>query len=329
MDISKGVEKKAKIFTKEQTESFESLWEVKILNKQIVIKPTQDVFVSYMFNDPANAETLKLMLNIFARNYLAACQNKETCMREISGEINVTTQWAQFVNPDDKNATLVQDIKVEENDGEFLTFVEFQNQTHLKKPIELRGLEYFGLSLGYDIRPVGEKKKSTVSQQWIMSENQLNLTQGLPMECYRLVGEQSAKFYPSKSHLTFVCLPLLAKEKNEAGDLAKFLLGEIFDSNYEPVKKIIAGYKSTFTKYKQDKEAIKMYTVWDKVREDAEAMGEAKGEARGEAKGEARGKAITRAILKGMKEPISIAKETGYPVEEVVKFLNMEQMENA
>ena len=101
------------------------------------IKPMNDMFIRYTFENKENWEILKLIANIFYEDY--KIKVKDTTVELISGNIKVKTQFEYF-----KDASKIksQDLEIESEDK--VDFIEIQIKTSLKVPVEQRSMDYLG-----------------------------------------------------------------------------------------------------------------------------------------------------------------------------------------
>ena len=198
------------------------------------------------------------------------------------GEIIVETQYKYLLSID--NTTKDQDIKMTSKSN--MTYIEFQNRTKTKPPIETRAVEYFGLGIGYS-------KGKTSNQIWLLAEGLESVFHGKIFARYILKDEITGESHPGDSGILYVNLSKLAEEKNPAGELAGFLLGNIADPENEEVKEIVKSFNVGFNAFKADKEAVKMMSLRERARNEGWMDGVEEGEARGEARGEVKGAIAT------------------------------------
>ena len=158
------------------------------------------------------------------------------------------------------------------------TYVEFQNEVNIRPPIEIRAVEYFGLSLG-------NSKGNTANQIWVLAKDLDSVLHGETFTYYVLKDVVTGTFYPNKSGIMFISLQKLSQNrKTPSGELAAFLIGEDVKPKNKEVISIIGGLKNSFETFKDEQEVIDMLTLTQRARHEGEVSGEARGEARGEIK---------------------------------------------
>ena len=276
---------------------------IKIPTKRelIPVVVMNDVLNNYIYEKKENWEMLRSIINIFKQEYRNTYSNHCILPKLIQGGIVVTTQYKHLKNPNYQ--PMSQDFQIlSENQQDF---AEMQISIATKKPIQIRALEYLGLSLGHS-------SGMLINQIWLLGDNLDELLHGNAFEFFTFKGNVTGNPYPDSSGIMFVNLPKLSEKDNEAGQLAKFLLGIDFKPTDENILKIKESYTGQFAEFVEDKGVSETMSF----RERWESEGEARGEARGEAKGEIN-KAI-EAALEMLNDDLSlevIAKYVKMPVD--------------
>ena len=263
------------------------------------IYPTNDFFLNYMFENPASWEALRIIINILIGKYKKLVP--QTQVNTIECEIKVATQYNYYTKNSPKPKS--QDFKVFD-DFKNLVFVEVQNRANSKPPIVNRAIEYFGLSLGHN-------SNKDITQMWIMGEDIEVLQQEEQFINYIMSDEKTGKRYPLNNNLMFVSLKKLAEEKCEAGELAKFLLGENVSQKNEDIRRVIKIFGEGFDTFIEDKEAIEHMTVLDRYK------------AEGREEGVEIGLEMSLNIMRAIKEAMTdaeISQRFDVPVSQIAKF---------
>jgi len=276
------------------------------------IFPTNDFFLSYLFDNPEYWEALRLIVNIIITKYLSLVP--ESRIEPIEGDIEVKTQYK--IITDRAKTAKVQDLRVES--AKNITYVEVQNSAMSKPPIATRAIEYFGISLG-------NNRSKDVTQMWILAEDVDGLLHGEAYTNYILSDEKSGIKYPLNNNLMFVSLKRLALGDDEGAELARFLLGK--DSLHESatVKKVAELFGKGFTTFIDDREAINSMSVVDKMIYEAEERSLEKGREEGVEKGK-----IETAIemFEDGFDVERIARYVKLPVEKLKEVLDAYKLEN-
>ena len=237
---------------------------IELDNGTKAITAMNDIFLNYMFNDPANWETLRETVNIIVEAYRHT--NPDTAIAPINGKIIVETQYKYLL--DVKNVTRDQDIKMTADDE--LVFIEFQNRSKTIPPIEVRAVEYFALGIGHS-------KGKVANQLWLMAEDLESVIHGKSFARYILKDEATGEPHPGNSGILYVSLSKLAKIKSPAGELAAFLLGMAVEPKDVKVKTIANCFTTSFDLFRMDKEAVKMLSLTDRARNEGLVEGMEKG----------------------------------------------------
>ena len=148
---------------------------------------------------------------------------------------------------------LKQDFKI---DNGKTTYVEIQNSAKSVPPIEIRAKEYFGFSLGHS-------NGKDITQLWILAED-VALLNNKTFANYILKDEKCGTRYPSNNNLMFVSLQKLSNEDCEAGELARYLLGQESNPKHDNVKEIKSTLDKGFEVFARDKEVIEHMTILEK-----------------------------------------------------------------
>jgi len=231
---------------------------IELPNGDMAIFPMNDVFLNYTFEDMEHWEALRLAVNLIIEAYMQL--KPDTRLKTIDGDINVRTQFRQFLAAN-KNANAKfreQDIKMTEGKVS-ITYVEFQNDAHPDPPIEIRSVEYFGIGIGHS-------KGKIANQIWFLAEDVKSLLRGKTIARYVLKDEISGEEHPESSGIMYVSLTKLAKENTPVGELASFLLGITTDPQNEVVKKIAKTFSASFQEFKKDEDVVTVLTHEERVR---------------------------------------------------------------
>ena len=223
-----------------------------------------DIFLNYIFMKAHNWEKLRIIANIIIEDCKTRNPQETQHLQLILGKINVTTQYEYLLDP--KNIIRTQDIRIDHITQDKTTFLEFQNQAFPIKPIKVRALEYFGLSIGHS-------KGKIADQLWLLSENVPDLLHNEIFTTYTLVDNITNNPYPQSSSITFVSLTKLSQENTTAANLAKMLLGREYDTTNEIISSLSQDIEQEFSTFKEDKEIKTMMTVEERFRENAMAEG--------------------------------------------------------
>lgn len=250
------------------------LGHVELPDGSIAIRAMNNLFLNYTFENSANWEALRLVVNIFIDAYKR--MNPDTTASTIDGNIEVRTQFQHLLKSDGKT-TRDQDIKLTEDDNE-VTFIEFQNKAKTEKPLELRAMEYFSLG-------ISRSNGSIANQLWLLAEDVEIVLHGNKFLRYVFKGEYADITHPSSSSIMYISLTKLSQEQSPAGELASFLLGKTSIPIDGAVKKVADTFNSSFSAFKTDKEVFKMLSLQEKARSEGLYEGIEIGEARGEARG--------------------------------------------
>ena len=227
-----------------------------------------DFFLNYNFQNPANWEDLRLMVNIFYLAYMETC--KETTVRPIEGRVAVTTQYPYF-KEHLSSKPKTPDIQI--NSLKKVDFIDFQNDTHPLIPVLKRSSEYVGFSLTR-----GEDKEQ--SSMWLLSGGISELLHGKAFANYVWMDEKDHYRHPIKSNLLYINLKELAKVNSQAGELAGVLIGRLDAPKDEKVKSILQSFKETFNVFKHDTEVRDVMTRAEELIAKGKAKGKAESEAR-------------------------------------------------
>ena len=226
---------------------------IELDNGTKAITAMNDIFLNHMFMNPDNWETLRDSVNIILEEY--RCSNPDTTISLVVGKVVVETQYKHLLNIE--NATRDQDIKMTA-DSE-LVYIEFQNRAKTNPPVEIRAVEYFGLSIGHS-------KGKTANQIWLMAENLEVILHDKMFARYILKDEVTGEAHPGESGILYVSLPMLAQSKGPAGELAAFLLGQIVEPQDEKVKAIANNFNMSFNVFKSDKEVLNMLSLRERAK---------------------------------------------------------------
>ena len=292
----------------------EPLGYVEFEGRRLKVTPMNDVFLNHMFYNKKHWEILRLIINISLKRYMRLVE--ETQVTTVDGEIDVSTQYLNILS---NKKVRKQDMKVSEKRTRNVKYIEFQNRANLAtkaKPllsVHSRAFEYFGLGISKD-------GTQDTQQIWLMAEDAPEVMHDELMINYILMDEVANRPYPNHSGIMFCSLPKLSKERSEAGDLARFLLGMIKESKYKRVQKIIEAFNDNFAEFKEDKEMLKVMSREEYIRLEAEAMlfeSEAKGLAAGEIKGK-----IQILLTELNLSAAQIAEKLGLPIVKVESIID-------
>ena len=248
--------------------------------KEIIVKPTNDLFLNYSHRNNTGAEELSDLVNIF----LEDLNEEKTYMPLVEKGAKVRDQYKYLL--DDNNARK-QDFRLEKKR---YTYMEFQNQISASKPpVKIRGVEYFGLGIRKGADSKDEPKDA--NQIWFLAEHYDEVLGELSMNVFSLYSDITGDAYPVKSKILFIDLKRVAEQgKSAAQELAKFLLGRKVEPKSARVRRIIRYYKQNFRKYKKEKEVTNMLTMREERALEERAKGIAIGRTEGRAEGKAEGK---------------------------------------
>ena len=234
------------------------------------VHPMSDVFAIYMYNNEDNWETLVDVINLLVERYRSEGGSAPLLTGKI---ITVKTQFALLLakargTGEETVTSREQDIRIDEEDEQTITFVELHNAPNIKegtpqeavstKSMVRRGLEYYCLQIS---RGTGQ----IFNQIWLMKGNNEDLMHGDVYSFYRLSKESNNQTYPIPSGILYVNLLKLAKEDSQAGSLAKFLAKGDASATDQKVANIISKYKETFKDFKEQQE-VKEIMSFDEKR---------------------------------------------------------------
>ena len=226
------------------------------------IYPTNDFFLNYAFKEKKNWETLRDMGNIIIEAYQAYAP--KTHLQTIQGPIVVETQYAYYTS--EKGKPKSQDFGIDTEDA--ITFMEVQNNVLINPPLEVRARDYLGHSISLSL---GNNKTKTVTQIWLLANDNDKLLNGQVFINYVLTDETTGHQYPLQTNLMAVSLKRLGELEGEGAELAQFMLGYPVTPTTARLKKIIKSLKNSMTTMKQDKEASTYMSKWDEHAYAAEA----------------------------------------------------------
>jgi hypothetical protein len=160
---------------------------VELKSGAMAIFPMNDVFLNYTFERAEYWEALRLAVNLLIEAYKKL--KPDTRLSPIEGEIEVKTQFRQFLAAENEKATFRdQDIKMTENKAS-VTYVEFQNDAYPQTPIKIRSVEYFGLG-------IGQSKGKIANQIWLLAEDVKAVLHGKTFTRYILKDEVTGETHP-------------------------------------------------------------------------------------------------------------------------------------
>ena len=223
---------------------------VELPGGSLPIYPMNDIFLTFTFEDSAHWEALRLIVNIIVDAYKR--ENPDSYVTPIKGKIKVRTQFKYLLAADGKT-TRDQDIKIIDNESD-VNYVEFQNKAATTPPIEIRSVEYFGLGIGHS-------KGKNANQMWLLAEDVHSVLRGQTFTRYILKDEATNDIHPTTSGIMYVSLTKLSQEKNTAGELAAFLLGQASIPEDDDVRLISDAFETSFEEFKHNKEVSKMLTL--------------------------------------------------------------------
>jgi len=209
----------------------------------IAISAMNNIFLNFTFEDMANWESLRLVVNLVLDAYIKETPN--TTAKTIEGSIKVRTQFQHLLKNDGKT-TRDQDIKITEDDDE-ATYLEFQNRAKTNKPLEIRAVEYFGLG-------ISRSNGAIANQMWLLAEDVESVLHNKTFSRYIFKDEATGDTHPSSSSIMYVSLPKLSQENSPAGELALFLLRKISAPSNENVKQVADAFNASFNAFKLEKE---------------------------------------------------------------------------
>ena len=251
------------------------------------IFPMADLFLTYTFENKANWKLLRSICNILLDSCKQLKPNIDIDL--IGDDVKIITQYQRLVSA--RKRPKQQDIKiVEQKDSKNAdglirksdiqaTYVEFQNEVNILPPVEIRAVEYFGLSLG-------KSKGKPTNQIWVLAKDLVSVLHEETFTYYVLKDVVTGASYPNKSGIMFISLQKLSQDrKSTSGELAAFLLGEDVKPKSSEVKKIVVGFKNSFETFREEQEVLDMMTLTQRARYEGMAEGKAEGIAEGIARG--------------------------------------------
>jgi hypothetical protein len=248
---------------------------VELKSGAMAIYPMNDVFLNFTFEFTAHWEALRLAVNLLIEAYKQ--QKPDTKLNPIEGEIEVRTQFRQFLAAEEEKATFRdQDIKITENKAS-TTYVEFQNKAKTQPPIKIRSVEYFGLGIGHS-------RGKIANQIWLLAEDVNEVLHGKSFTRYILKDEVTGESHPESSGIMYVSLTKLTQENTPVGELASFLMGTKTDPQNEVVKKIAKAFNASFQEFKERKDVVTVLSLRERVRDEVwdDAFTEGKNENKAE-----------------------------------------------
>jgi len=261
-----------------------------------------DFFLNFTFENEENWEAFRIMLNILLDAYRQT--HPPTAITLIEGEIHIETQYKFYINADKKNKTRAQDFKVDEKEHNRIHYVEFQNKSTTKPPIQDRALEYFVLGLG-------KNADKMVNQIWLLASDAEAVLQKETFMNYVLKDEATNKLFPHSSGILFISLTKLSQQNDVAGELASFLLGKLTTPQHGEVNQVINAFTSSFEQFKNDKEVKNSMSMADKWRDEAREEGWEEGWEQG----------LEQGLEQGASRILSLIKSGLTPDEALVKIL--------
>ena len=318
------------------------LAEITLTNGNVkAITPMYDPFVNYTFEKEKNWEMAKIISNVIYKDYIS--KNPNTNLTEVEGKIDkVTTQYEYFKVDD--NGKLIskpnaQDVSIESSldlNGNLTRQQDFQEwQINLtpKNPVDVRSLNYMGLSVSRGKENQGVK----VQHLWLLAKGaeKNELLNGESIASYSLKEEKNNSTYPNSPNLVFVNLKQLAKEQTKAGELANILLGITQTSTYPDLRLVINNFKETANEFAIEKGVKKMLTAYEKAQETSWSEGLEQGREEGLEQGrkEGREEGLEEGLEKGREIEKTITAKNflneGVPIEVISKAtgLTLEQIE--
>ena len=290
-------------------------------DKKVSIKPMDDHFINYTFDDAENWPSLKTIANIIYDNYKK--ENPKTSVTLIEGDIEVKTQLAHFQTKPG-SPPRKQDIDIESEKKHDL--IEMQIETkYLRESIEQRSIIYLGLSItrGGSDKPI--------QQLWLLADDLENkdVLGGKACANFTLMDELDHRPHtrPTLFAVMYVDLKELAKGKTRAAELANVLLGNIpaNEINDKDVKSVFETLSSSFEKFREDKEVKKMLSYVEEKIYIAEQEAMQRGMQRGMQQGMQQGIVQTETriamnMLNNKRSVVEIAKDLGISVEQVERI---------
>jgi len=228
------------------------------------ILPLNHVFLNYTFDNKEYWETLREMINIIYRAYIAHYPRTSVTLTKTG-----ITAKTEFANYKDLNSTTPKrhDIRIESEDK--FDYIDFQNKPSTEPPVEERSVEYYGYALTR-----GPSKPA--SNVWLINGSVDKLMQDNVFSNYILINEENNHRHSTISNILYVNLQLLAKVNNQAGELAAVLIGEEKTPTDPKVMQILQSLEQSFKTFKKDKEARNIMTLREMIA--AEAIAEAAAE---------------------------------------------------
>lgn len=227
------------------------------------IMPMNDFFLSYLFNQKENWETLRKIYNIFVLACKDSFQGKADSLELIIDQIKVESQYEYLL---DTTRNKKQDAVIIEGNKN-LTFIEFQNRSRSAPSIEIRGIEYLALSISKT------KNQQIANQVWILGQHHKRLLEESAFEYYTITSKLTGKAYPNKSSMFYISLEKLILLDTQAGQLSRFLLGIDLEPTDECVKKIATNFAKTFKIVQEDKEVRDKMTFLEYYKAEGIAEG--------------------------------------------------------
>ena len=257
------------------------------------IHAMHDFFLNYTFENELNWGILRLIVNIFLKELARKHLNLQVKLAK--GDVFVETQFKYYM--DSTNTAKSQDFRLEPVDGNAIFYCEFQNRATTNPPIKLRAIDYQTLGIKH-----GRCKPTR--QIWLLAEDVDELLCRSGFACFVTKDEISGSAYPLDTSLIFVSLTKLSEGRNEASELASFLLGKGKKIRSTRVKRISAVFKRSLKLFCKDKGVRTRMSVAEKYWEEGREVGIAEG-------------------VKRVAELIS----SGYAIEEALKIASGEESE--
>ena len=94
---------------------------------------------------------------------------------------------------------------------------------------------------------------------------------------YILKDEVTGEKHPEKSSILYVSLQKLSLQKDAAGEMALYLLGNIKDLKNNNAKKIAEIFSTSFDDFKKDKDVVNVLSLAERYTNEGEARGVERG----------------------------------------------------
>jgi len=111
------------------------------------------------------------------------------------------------------------------------------------------------------------------NQIWLLAEDVAEVMQDQAIAHYVLKDEVKGHNHPGTSGILYVNLEKLSQEQSIAGELAACLLGKPITPRNGDVKKISKAIKTSFERFKSEKDVVTMFSFQERWIAEGEAKG--------------------------------------------------------